>query len=47
MAYSPISKHRLMALQWLGVQEKYKVVLKDKRSTCKIDDEELVLTFDD
>ena len=40
-----MSNHRLMAPQWLGMQEKDEGAPKDKRSTCKIDDEELALTF--
>ena len=47
IACPPMSKYRLMASQWLGIQEKDKGAPKDKRSTCRVYDEEAVLTFDD
>lgn len=34
-----------MSPQWLGLKEKKHDVLKDKRSQCKIDDEEAMLLF--
>ena len=47
MAYSPQSKHRLMAPQWLGMQDREKGIPKDKRCRCEMDDEEAMLYFDE
>ena len=47
MSYAPSSKYRLMAPQWLGMQDKEAGVPKDKRSKCVIDDEYIQLIFDD
>ena len=42
-----MSKHRLIGPQRLGMQEKDKGVPKDEFSTCRADDEEVALIFDD
>ena len=46
ISHAPSSKYRLMSPQWLGIQERKQGVSKEKRSQCKIDDEEAVLLFD-
>ena len=35
-----------MSPQWLGIQESKQCVPKDKRSICKVDDEEAMSLFD-
>ena len=47
MAYAPNSKYRLMAPQWLGMQDKEQGVPKEKRCRCELDDEEAVLYLDE
>ena len=47
MACVPLRKHRLMAPQWLGLQEKERGVLKENRLDCHINDEEVILVCDE
>ena len=47
MSYAPSSKYRLMAPQWLGMQDKERGIPKEKRSRCELDDEEAVLILDE
>ena len=46
MAYASQSKYRLMALQWLGMQDKERAIPKDKRCRCELDNEEAILYID-
>ena len=47
MACVPLSKHMLMASQWMGIQEKERGAPTEKRSDCHINDEEAILACDE
>ena len=47
MPYTPLSKYRLMALYWLGMQDKEWGIPKEKCSRYELDDEKVVLILDE
>ena len=47
MAHTPLSKNMLTEPQCLGIQEKERVAIKEKRSYCHVNEEEEILMCDE